>query len=284
MARRRLGVVILVPGRAAAEIDGLRRACGDRALERVPPHVTLVPPVNVSETRLSEALARLRDAAARTSPFTLELGPVTSFVPDSPTLYLAVGGPADDVATLHALRDAIFVPPLHRELTWPFVPHVTLADEMAVDRIDAALAALADYRTTIDCSGVHLLQEQRDGGQTRWTPIADARFRPPIPVGRGGLPLDLWISDGLDPEGRLLLDAEGLGAAPHTMVAPPGWRSLTVSARRRGELVGFATGCTDGLNSRLTTVVVSPAHRQQGIARHVHARFVAEGGAEVPSR
>ena len=92
MARRRLGVVILVPARAAAEIDGMRRACGDRALERVPPHLTLVPPVNVTETRLSEALARLRDAAARTSPFTLELGPVASFVPDSPTLYLAVGG------------------------------------------------------------------------------------------------------------------------------------------------------------------------------------------------
>jgi 2'-5' RNA ligase len=283
MARRRLGVVILVPGRAAIEIDGLRRAAGDHALERVPPHLTLVPPVNVSETRLSEALTRLRDTAARTSPFTLELGPVTSFVPDSPTLYLAVGGASDDVAALHALRDAIFEPPLHRELTWPFVPHVTIADELPVDRIDAAVASLSDYRTRIECTAVHLLQEQRDAGSARWVPIADYRFGPPIPVARGGLPLELWISAEPDPEGRRLLDGEDAVSSQDSVVAPPGWQRLTVTARRRGDIVGVATGYTDGANSRLLAIVVAPGHRGQGIARHLHARFVADGGADIGS-
>jgi 2'-5' RNA ligase len=280
MARRRLGVVILVPGRVAIEIDGLRRACGDHALERVPPHLTLVPPVNVSESRLHEALGRLRETAARTEPFTLELGPVTSFVPDSPTLYLAVGGAPNDVAALQRLRDAIFEPPLHRVLTWPFVPHVTLADELPVARIDAAVTALSGYTTRIECTAVHLMQERRETGSARWSPIADYRFGPPIPVGRGGLPLDLWVSDEPDPEGQQLLVTEE-ALVDEDMVSPPAWHRLTVTARRRGDIVGVATGCTDGSRSRLLTMAVAPAHRRQGIARHLRARFVAEGGAET---
>ena len=198
-------------------------------------------------------------------------------------MYLAVGGATRDVAALHAFRDAIFEPPLHRELRWPFVPHVTLADEMAADRIDAAVVALADYRTTIECNAVHLLQERREDGHACWSPIADCHFRAPITVGRGGLPLDLWISDGPDPEGQRLLDAEELGVDQDSMVASPNRRGLTVSARRRGELVGIATGWTDGSQSRLIAMVVAPAHRRQGIARHLRARFVAEGGDESTS-
>ncbi len=64
MARVRLGVALLVPPPFDTEIDGLRRALGDGALGRIPAHLTLVPPVNVREERLGEALAALRRAAA----------------------------------------------------------------------------------------------------------------------------------------------------------------------------------------------------------------------------
>jgi 2'-5' RNA ligase len=86
VARRRFGVVVLITGAAAAEIDGLRRAVGDPWLDRVPPHVTLVPPVNVRESELETALAVLRAAAAQARPFTLELGPTATFLPASPVL------------------------------------------------------------------------------------------------------------------------------------------------------------------------------------------------------
>ena len=54
--RVRLGVVLLVPPPVAGEIDGLRRAVGDGALGKVAPHVTLVPPVNVRDERLLDAV------------------------------------------------------------------------------------------------------------------------------------------------------------------------------------------------------------------------------------
>jgi len=288
MARMRLGVALLVPDPLAHEINGLRRACGDGALDRVPPHLTLVPPVNVSESRLTEALARLRAAAAVVDGLALDLGPVTSFLPDSPTLYLAVRGDEGQFDRLRRVRDAVFQPPLERPLTWPFVPHVTIADDLPPGRLDAAVTALADYRGHVEFRGIHLLHERRDEGSATWTPIADYRFGGPLTVGLGSLPLELTISDVADPEARSLLDDTSLDGAgtSHDGSPPstPGWHPLVVTARRRDELVGVLTGWSDGHRSQVGVVVVAPAHRGEGIARHLYARLVAEGGADVVAR
>lgn len=172
MPRLRLGAALLLPPAVATEVDGLRRALGDGSLGRIPAHLTLVPPVNVREPDVPGALTVLREAAAGSGPLTLELGPVASFLPDNPVLYLAVGG---DVDALRRLRDGVFVPPLERTLAWPWVPHVTLADEAEPARIEAALEGLAGYRATAVVDRVHLLREERaEGGDRVWRPYADA--------------------------------------------------------------------------------------------------------------
>ena len=142
MPRLRLGVALLLPEPLAAEIDGLRRACDDGAFERVPPHLTLVPPVNVRLDDVPAALRVLREAAGRVRPFTLRLGPPSTFLPETPTLHLAVGGRGDATSVLRRLRDGVFRPPLERSLTFGFVPHVTIADDMEPERIAASIAAL----------------------------------------------------------------------------------------------------------------------------------------------
>jgi 2'-5' RNA ligase len=165
--KRRFGVALLVPAPLDHEVDGLRRALGDPALGRIPAHLTLVPPVNVRDDRVDDALAVLREASAAVEPFEAELGPAASFLPDNPVVYLDVGG---DVGALNLLRDAVFVEPLARPLTWPFVPHVTIADDAAPERIEAALIALSDYRVRITFDAVHLLEEQPG---RLWEPIAE---------------------------------------------------------------------------------------------------------------
>lgn len=160
----------MLPEPVATEVDGLRRALGDGALGRIPAHLTLVPPVNVAESALPAALDLLRSTAAQTGPVDLRLGPATTFHPVTPVVYLAVGG---DVEALRSLRDQLFRPPLERRLTRPFVPHVTLADEIEPGRIPAALAALADYVVDVRFEAVHLLEEGR--GRV-WRTIADAGF------------------------------------------------------------------------------------------------------------
>jgi 2'-5' RNA ligase len=156
MPRLRLGVALLIPPPFDREIDALRRAVGDGTWGRVPAHLTLVPPVNVRAERLDDALAVLRRAAAATRPFTVALGAPATFLPDTPVLYLPVEAGEEPV---HALRAHVFRDPLARPLTWPFVPHVTVADESTPERIAAARLAMAGYAAQVTFHRVHLLQE-----------------------------------------------------------------------------------------------------------------------------
>jgi 2'-5' RNA ligase len=253
MARVRLGVAVLVPRPTDVEVDGLRRALGDGALGRIAAHITLVPPVNVAAERLDDALAVLAEAAAATEPLRLRLGPAETFHPANPVVYLGVGG---DVEALAALRTRCFRPPLDRPLTHDFVPHVTIANDMAPERIPAAVAALADYQAEVAVDRVHLLQE---GSGRLWRPIADAAFAPPAVVGRGGLALEVTTADAPDPEAALLL-APGVG---------PGGEPWAVTARRDGEVVGAAAGWTAGPACQVARLAVVPGARHQGIGRHL---------------
>ena len=260
MPNARLGVALLLPPGVAAEVDGLRRALGDGSLGRIPPHLTLVPPVNVREDRLGDALAVLRAAAARTRPFGLGLGPPATFLPATPVVHLAVDdGDGAGLAALAALREAVFAEPLARPLTWPWVPHVTLADEAQPDRIAAAVTALAGYRVQVRFERVHLLQEGR--GRV-WEPLADAPFAPPAVVGRGGLPVELVTSVQPDPEARAL-------AARAT--APASGEPFAVTARRDGVVVGTAAGGVHGAEAELGCLVVAEAERAQGVGTRLLA-------------
>ena len=248
----------------------MRRALGDRSYGRVPPHLTLVPPVNVAVGELRRALAVLRAAGAGTAPgVAVALGPPTSFLPANPVLYLPVAG---DAEAIHALRERVWEAPLTRELTWPFVPHVTLADQAPQARIEAATAALSGYSASVVFSRVHLLVERRPGPW--WEPLADASFGPAAVVSRGGpLAVSLVRSSLVDPEGAALLEGEGVAASvpvPASVVRGP----VVVTARREDAVVGVGAAWMD-LDGAQRAVYVAAAQRRQGIGRHLDAALTA---------
>jgi 2'-5' RNA ligase len=247
MPRERLGVALLFDAAATAAVDTLRRALGADDVERLPSHLTLVPPVNVRVDELEDAFDLLRDAAHRTEPFRLTLGPARTFLPINPVLYLEVGG---EVASVDALRNRIFRPPLERNLTWPFQPHVTVLDGGDETRIRAAVEALAGVRIEVDVTQVHLLKEHNDEGERFWRPIFEATLGEPAVVGRGGLELELEVGE-----------------------KPYAGRPLGVTARRDGRVVGTATGWTEGLQARLLDVHVDADVRREGIGTHLVAAF-----------
>ena len=78
MARRRFAVVLLVPQPVATQVDVLRHALGVEDVERIAPHVTLVPPVNIAVDLVDDALALVRNAAAAAVPIVATLGPVAT--------------------------------------------------------------------------------------------------------------------------------------------------------------------------------------------------------------
>ncbi len=276
MPRLRLGVALLVPKPVALEVDALRRACGDPGVELIAPHCTLVPPVNVREDRLEDAVAGLRSAAAATAPIAVSLGPPATFLPVNPVLYLELRGHVDAV---RALRDLVFVEPLARSLTWPFHPHVTLCDGGEPDRLAAGARVLAGYRAEVTFEAVHLLQERRDEtGRRVWHPIADAALGPVAVVGRGGLELELSVGEQLDPEAKAFSEREW-AVDDHARYGDVWPRDLAVTARRHGRVVGTAVGWTSGTSALLADLVVGAAHRGEGIGSHLVARFLAEASA-----
>ncbi|MFP5319751.1 MAG: GNAT family N-acetyltransferase [Acidimicrobiia bacterium] len=267
--RLRLGVVLLIPPPVRREVDAFRRALGDGTYGRVPAHLTLVPPVNVNEANLGEALTVLRDAAAATRPFSVHLGPPTTFLPVNPVLYLPLVG--EGRSAVFALRERVFKAPLARTLTWPFVPHITLADEAEPERVAAGERALCDYGAEVFFERLHLLREEP--GRV-WEPFADAAFARPAVVGRGGLPLELGITEALDPEARAFSDAEwdrhwaseGLGGDPER-------HNLAVTARREGRIVATAEGWARAGAAFVDSLIVAEDMRSQGVGTHVLAAF-----------
>jgi 2'-5' RNA ligase len=260
MPRRRLSVVLLVPPPVAQEVDGLRRALGDGVLGRVPPHITLIPPINVREEDLADALAVVRKAAAATGPLTLDLGPLETFLPVNPVVYLEVGGPS--LPTVHALYSALLVGPFERPPVHEFVPHVTVAEALDEDRIPVAMAALSGYRHTIvNLRLLHVLQEVHDDEDQRvWQPVAGIAFGPPSVVGRGGLELVIEIHDRVPP------DAGSLGAER-------GPADVVLVARREDAVVGLLGGRIRGAKAWLEWVEVDPALTGEGVGTQLLAAY-----------
>jgi 2'-5' RNA ligase/GNAT superfamily N-acetyltransferase len=274
--RARVGVVLPIPADAAREIDGLRRALDHATLDLVGPHVTLVAPVNVRVSDLDEAMDTVREAAARTPPLRLRLGPPATFWPATPVVYLAVDG---DLDALDRVRAAVSIGPLARPPAWPFVPHVSLADDAAPDVIPGALTALASYRVSVTVTSLQLLEERPDRS---WQPLADVTLSGRRVVGRGGLELVIDVGAALDQPAARWLAAAQLAAAPAAGARPPPGRPLALAARREGSVVGAAVAATDE-ELWLEAIAVDPAVRRQGVGRHL-LRAVEAIGVERSCR
>jgi 2'-5' RNA ligase len=165
-----MAVALLVPPPAAIEIDGLRRALGDRQLGRIEPHITLVPPINVREDDLAAAMAVVQAAASGREPIELEIGPVETFARESPVRFLAVD-PWEPVTDLR--RDCV-TGVLERADKRPFHPHVTVdIDGSPTDGDDPAVAVLAGYRTEVTIDRVTLLEHT---DSRRWEPYMSYRL------------------------------------------------------------------------------------------------------------
>jgi len=263
MARQRLGVVLLIPQPLATEIDGIRRALGDGARERIAPHITLVPPVNVAERDLPRAFTVVRGAASTVAPLALRIGPVATFAPVNPVAYLQVGGEPPAVEALERLRTSCLQGPLDRSSEHDFVPHVTVADELGEAHLDPVTRLLTAFvaETTID--RVHVLAELP--GRV-WKPVADAPLgeRPGV-VGRGSLPLELTTTGRPEVEAAALLSFEEESAG----------LPFAVTARRDEEVVGAAWGWSARGALEVADLVIAAEHRGQGFGRHLLAAVVA---------
>jgi 2'-5' RNA ligase len=254
-----------MPAAVASEVDGLRRSFGVDT-SYIPPHVTLVPPVNLDTERMAEALAVLRGAAdAVGSPLMLELGPLDTFLPTNPVLYLRVAGELDRLA---GLRHHCLAGPLERPDPRPFVPHVTVTRGLSPDDDATARRMLGRYRASVEIDRLDLLVQVTEPGRGRyWGTSADVVFAPRHVVGTGGLEIELTTSRLADPEVRGLVRSLGSGLLPITV----GPDAFVVAARHDGSVVGASWGTVSGRVALLQGVGVVPDWRRRGVGSHLVA-------------
>jgi GNAT superfamily N-acetyltransferase len=144
------------------------------------------------------------------------------------------------------------------------------------EHLQAAARVLCDYRAEVTFERVHLLREGRDDENRRvWRPLADAPFAAPAVIGRGGLELELTVTDALDPAGRAFQRREW-AMVNHDRQGATLPRDLAVTARREGEVVGTAVGWTSGPRVHLGDLIVAAVHRRQGVGAHLVAGFLSE--------
>ena len=242
MRRRRLGIALVVPEPLASAIEGLRLAFGDPARGRIPPHITLVPPVNVAQDAFDPALDALRAAAAMHAPLVLTLGPVATFSPGRRVAYLEVGGVS--LPDLGALRAAVHTEPLYKEEQRAFVPHVTVCADAEPAQIAAMVESARQVIGEARFETVHVLENfADDDGVFRWHVIEGAPLAAPATIGRGGLELTITA-----------VELDGV---------------VTLTARRTVDAVGRAVMWLPG--ARLLTIEVAEASRAMGIAAHLLA-------------
>ncbi|HEX5995661.1 MAG TPA: 2'-5' RNA ligase family protein [Jiangellales bacterium] len=155
-----IGVAIAIPPPFGPELQRRRQAFGDPMADAIPPHVTLLPPTEVSADELPVVSKHLSSVAANVDPFEIHLRGTATFRPVSPVVFVALARGISDCETL---ASTLRTGPLTVDLHFPYHPHVTVAHNLEDDALDRAFAELADYEAAFPVTAFGLYQHRDDG-------------------------------------------------------------------------------------------------------------------------
>lgn len=158
--RATLGVAIAVPEPHATVLSTWRRRVGDPQADLIWPHVTLLPPTPVANSRIDEIEEHLAAAAASRPPFVMHLFGTGTFRPVSPVVFIQI---ARGVADCEVLEKAIRTGPLDRPLDFLYHPHVTVAHDVPDDLLDLAYDGLSAFVARFVVDRFTLFERQPDG-------------------------------------------------------------------------------------------------------------------------
>lgn len=165
-----VGISIGIPEPWATMLRDWRESVGDPQAHLVPPHVTLLPPTLVEAEALPDIRAHAADVIGRHPMFDMHLSGTGTFRPVSDVVFVAV---AAGIAQCEQLAADLRTGPLESTLRFPYHPHVTVAQDVAADRLEYAYSGLKNFDARFR---VHLATvfEQDERGQ--WCPVRDCRL------------------------------------------------------------------------------------------------------------
>ena len=160
-----VGLSIPIPPPYVDALRSCRRRSGDRMADLVNPHITLIPPTPVPTDELEGLIEDLRERCARHQRFRVRLRGTGSFRPVSDVVFVAV---AEGISSCELLADSLRVGPLRTPLRFPYHPHVTVAQDVSADALDAAFEGLEGFRADLMIDEVWVHRQEADES---WTPL-----------------------------------------------------------------------------------------------------------------
>ncbi len=154
-----IGVAVPIPEPYGTDLQSARDRFGDPMAGKIPPHVTLLPPTELSDEQEDALVGHLDRAAAAGTPFRMSLRGTGTFRPVSPVVFVQV---ARGIPECELLERAVRQGPVVREPEFPYHPHVTVAHHLDDEALDAAFDSLADYRVDFDVVGFDLYHHGAD--------------------------------------------------------------------------------------------------------------------------
>ena len=154
-----IGVSIAIPAPFAGELQRLRASFGDPSAQKIPTHVTLLSPTEITEDQVSEIHEHLEHVAAAQAPFTMRLRSTGTFRPISPVVFVQVAG---GISECERIEQVIRTGPLKREARFYYHPHVTIAHHVDDAAMDRAFNELASYECSFEVGAFHLYEHGDD--------------------------------------------------------------------------------------------------------------------------
>jgi len=166
-----VGVAVAIPEPWARELQDYRTSVGDETAQRIPTHITLVPPLDL-DGDLSEVEEHLALVAASFESFRIHLRGTGTFRPVSPVVFVSL---VEGISQSEQLADAVRRGPLATELSFPYHPHVTIAHHLDDQTLDRAFAELADFDCVFEAEEFHLYVHHDSVG---WQPTRGFKLLP----------------------------------------------------------------------------------------------------------
>lgn len=164
----RIGVAIDIPDPWGTTLTRRRAEAGDPQAAYTPAHVTLLGPTEVATDALPAVEKHLESVASAYQPFTIQLRGTGTFRPVTEVVFVTL---AKGISECELIAAAIAsAGEVHRDLRFPYHPHVTVAQDVPAPALDAVFADLADFSATFDVASFTLFSH---GGEGPWRPRRD---------------------------------------------------------------------------------------------------------------
>lgn len=158
-----IGVAIDIPEPWGSALTRRRVAAGDLRALHIPAHLTLLGPTEVDPLHVPDIERHLDRVAAEHPPFPLHLRGTGTFRPVTEVVFVAVAAGISECERLAAEIQA--APVLWREQRFPYHPHVTVAQDVPTEALDAVYEDLAGFEARFTVDVFTLFEHDADG---RW--------------------------------------------------------------------------------------------------------------------